>query len=182
MFEYIDENLIKIKDTSKVLCYRPYKMNGKVALYAIITKEIGEYEFIPLSKPKMSINFPIQPIYHFYNECGRSVLKNFVCLNNYYAFNKEYFTGLGYSELFYNTQKYALYAKFKDGSATYLANYKKDSFMKKGIVKLRKFLNENGIEPKYDSISKTAPFIEDYLNDKVSIIPSLVDINDDEKE
>ena len=148
MFNFIDKNFEKIKDSSKVLCVRPYKKEGMMALFAVISLGRKRYELVQLTEAQLFNTFPSEPLLHFYNEGGMSNLQNFVNLDNYFAFNKEHFVGFGYSEYVDDQRKCILYAKFKDGSATYMSSHRMHRFIRKDIVKLRKFMMENDIDLK----------------------------------
>ena len=174
MFDFIDKNLEKIKDYSKVLCVRPYKKKGMMALYAIVSKQVGEYELVQLTEGQSLMDFPAEPLSHFYIEKDcKFLFNNFINFSNYYAFNKKHFAGFGYASYLDRPYSCTLYAKFKDGSASYMSTHKKERFIKKDMVRLEKLSIEHGLEFEDDFKTSTPPLIEDYVENNVAYIPYL---------
>ena len=176
MFDFIDKNLEKIKDPSKILCVRPYKKKGLMALYAIVCKQIGEYELLQLTEGQSLMDFPAEPLFHFYVEKeGKFLLNNFINFSNYYAFNKKLFAGFGFASYLDRPSSCILYAKFKDGSASYMSTHKKERFIKKDMVRLKALSIEHGLEFEDDFKTSTPQLIEDYMENNVACIPYLED-------
>ena len=93
MFNYIDENVNRIRDPKNVLCIKPVKEGSKNLMVAYIKTGEGEYEVIPLCKPKHWTTMPIEPIFQMYNYFGKFYFDNFIIIENLYAINKEELTG-----------------------------------------------------------------------------------------
>lgn len=172
MYTYLDENFEKIRDVSKVLCVKPIEKEGKFALYAIISHKPGKYEFVQLTKPLPLILTPFEPMIYFQQQVGRFYMQNFIVLENYYAFNKKHFNGLGHTN-FPNKNKCVLYAKFKDGSGIYMASHKRSRFIERQFENLQKDLLKNGINLKNNATSKTPPLIENFTNRSYARIPEI---------
>lgn len=153
--EYIDENLNFImQNVDNVLYIRPYTMNNKQALFAVIKEEQGVYKKIKITKEQSKMTFPFEPLYYFYKGPGYLFLNNFICFNNILALNKSKLDGFKMKEV--HEKKIfpiEVYATFNDGSATFVIRESKKKFEKHGGIEKYIDLIKQYKEycPKYDT-------------------------------
>jgi len=112
MFDYIEENLEKIKNPNDVdIIKRSWPQDNKgYSLYA----RINNGDAIQLTEPKGVMTFPFEPIYWLARDVfGKFYFKDFAILGNLVAINKKHLTRLGYVDT--NEKRLTTYAYFDDG-------------------------------------------------------------------
>lgn len=171
--KFNEEGLNKIKDHKNVLLIRPIKEGSNIWMRAYIKTGKGEYEAVDVTKPQWCMEFPFEPILSLQFYLGKYYFDNFIIDDNMRALNKKEFVGFCSANCMGDPKKVAICAEFKDGSSVVYQNQKKKYFEKKGIYQLRKFLKNNGLEPKYGKISSSM-LIDRFLNDEgKAVIPEL---------
>ena len=183
--EYIDENLEKVlQDPNNIMYIKPFDVEYKKALFAVIKEDEGIYRKIQITKEQSKMSFPFEPTYHFFSGPGYMLSKKFISFNNTTAVNVEKLDGFKdkiFSDNDYNKKKKPLidkiasvniFATFNDGTATWIRRDSLRHFEKKGGIKpyidLLKQYKEYA--PKYDYYE----WIEYYSNESDKfIIPEL---------
>ena len=127
MFDYIEENLEKIKNPNDVdIIKRSWPESDKgYSIYA----RINNGEAVQLTKPMGRMTFPFEPIYWLAREVfGKFYFKNFAILDNLIAINKNHLTKLGYVDT--NEKRVEIYVYFDDGNVISLAHPTRKHFFK----------------------------------------------------
>ena len=127
MFNYIEENLEKIKNPDDVDIIKPAKIDKDGwSLWA----RINNGEAVRLTEPLGKLNFPFEPIRHLaMAQFGRFYFKDFCTIDNYTAVNKNHLTRLGYVDT--NEKRVSTYAYFDDGQIVILCQPLRRYFFKK---------------------------------------------------
>ena len=127
MFDYIDENIEKIKNPYYVNIIIPEAYDGRgKALWA----RINDGELIQLTKSQGVMTFPWEPIYWLEKEkLGKNYFKNFGVINNQISINKKHLTKLGYVDA--NKMRISTYAYFDDGEIVLLCQPLRKYFFQK---------------------------------------------------
>lgn len=182
LFQYIDKNLQEvIKNPQNVMFIKPLYKKNKLALYAIVKEKEGIYKKVQLTKEQNKLEFPFEPICHFYNGPGYFYLKDFLIFNNWIAvniFNLDGFESVPWGERNKNT---SVYAVFNDGSAVFV-----------DVKNTKKFGKDGGLQ-KYTDLLKpykepslthdTYEVIEYYDNENDTfVIPKLKNISNKQTE
>ena len=123
-FEYIDENLEKIKNPNHVMMIRTHDCaeGGKVLGATFYNGQV-----IPLTQPKRL--YPKEPIYWFYDIMGEDYWGSFEEMRNEVAINKNYLKAFQYQEL--DNKRVVLYAVFINGYRVKLAQPERKLFIEK---------------------------------------------------
>lgn len=172
---YIDENLKKIIDNpSSVMYLRPDDIENKRALFAIVKEEDGVYKKVQITKAQHNWNFPIEPLYWFYQGPGYFYLKNFLIFDNWIALN---LTNLnGFKEVEFDDRKnfkVGIYATFNDGSATFIKRHTTKGFQSIGGIQT--YIDMLKEHKEYEPKCGTYKNIEAHsYNDDTFIIPELL--------
>ena len=130
MFDYIDENLEKIKNPNDVDIIKTADKDKGRSLYA----RINHGEAIPLTKPMSSMSYPWEPIYHLSKELGRFYWQDFSIIADDVAINKTHLVQLAYVDekaLNDKSKRVQIYADFDDGNLIYVARPLRKHFYKK---------------------------------------------------
>ncbi|MFQ6723978.1 MAG: hypothetical protein ACLRFE_01405 [Clostridia bacterium] len=131
MFDYIEENLEKIKNPNDVNIIKPAKLDRGYELWA----RINNGEKIQLTEPKSKMTFPFEPIYWLAREqFGKFYFKDFGMIDNYVAINKNHLKELQYldsQKLDPKGKRVGLYVCFDDGLTIFLAEPTKKYFLNK---------------------------------------------------
>ena len=171
---YIDENLKRIASSKNVLMIKPYTLNHKRYLGALITNQKGEYEIVPLTKPESVLSFLFEPIDDLKKVVGKFYMDDFVVFDGSYAFNKKEFVGLGYYDGLIKFNGVSVFAEFRDGSRSSLMHvFNKKYFYNKVIQILNNFQKTNGIQAKVSESFDKSCLIDLRLNGSVASIPSI---------
>ncbi|MBQ3502837.1 MAG: hypothetical protein IJA72_04165 [Clostridia bacterium] len=130
-FEYIDENLEKIKNPNDVdiIKVAPHENKG----YSLFARLNGG-DAIRLTKPMGRMSIPYQPMLYLSHELGRFYWEDFAVLDDKAAINKNHLVRLMYVDMQLIEPKYKrvdLYAKFDDDNLIYIANPMRKFFFKK---------------------------------------------------
>lgn len=171
-FNYIEENLNRIiQNLDSVLYLRPYDIENKRALFAVVKEEQGLYRKIQITKEVSKMTFPFEPLYWFYNGPGHFFLKDFICFNNILALNSTNLDDFIAEEL--DERKIVgIFATFDDGSATFVIRKSKKRFEKQGG--LQPYIDLLRQYKEYESNYDTYEIIECYSNDDDTfVIPKL---------
>ncbi len=129
-FEYIDENLEKIKNPNDVdiIKVAPHESKG----YSIFAR-INGGDAVRLTKPMGRMSIPYQPMLYLSHELGRFYWKDFAVLEDKMAINKNHLIKIAYVDTKLIDPKYKrvdLYACFDDGNIIYIANPLRKFFFK----------------------------------------------------
>lgn len=117
MFDYIEENLEKIKNPDDVNIIKPAPAGRGTALFA----RLNNGEAIQLTKPKGVMTFPFEPIYWLAREqLGKFYFENFATVDNQISINKKHLIRLGYVYVY--KKRVRTYAYFDDGKIISLYN------------------------------------------------------------
>ena len=127
MFDYIEENLEKIKNPNDVNFIKPASPEGKgTALWA----RLNNGEAVRLTETKGVMTFPWEPIYWLARErLGQIYFKTFGSIDNQLAINKKHLIRFGYVDL--NKKRISTYAYFDDGRMVLLYEPLRKYFFKK---------------------------------------------------
>ena len=132
MFDYIEENLEKIKNPDDVNIIKPKKLENRSF---VILAKINNGETVQLTKPMGKLTFPFEPIYWLAREqFGKFYFKNFGIVENFVAINKNYLQELKYldsQKLDPKGKRVGLYVCFDDGNMVFLAEPKRKYFFNK---------------------------------------------------
>lgn len=132
MFDYIEENLEKIKNPNDVdIIKRSWPEGDKgYSLYARINND----ELVQLTKPMGRMTFPFEPIYWLAREVfGKFYFNDFAILDNVIAINKNHLVKLGYVDenlIQHKNKRVGLYAYFDDGNIISFAHPTSKYFFK----------------------------------------------------
>ena len=131
---FIDKNIKEVrKNLKNVLYIRPYDIDSKRALFAVIKEEKGIYRRIQITEEMSKWNFPFETLNMFFEGPGHSFIKDFIILNgNATILNPAHFKGFNYYQL-------NIYALFNDGVATRIDHYEED--MKPYLTKESNFID-----------------------------------------
>lgn len=166
LFEYIDENLKEvIENPQNVILIKPLANKNKMALYAIIKEKPGIYKKLQLTKEQYKMEFPFEPICHFYNGPGYLYLKQFLIFYNWIAVNITQLEGFRQTPLGKKNKQVGVYALFADGSATLV-----------GIEKQKRFEKNGGIQKYTDLLT---PYQESVLTHDDYKVIEYYDVKDD---
>lgn len=126
MFDYIEENLEKIKNPGDVNIIKPASLESKgTALWA----RLNNGEAVQLTEPKGVMTFPFEPIYWLAREqFGKFYFQTFGTIDNRISINKKHLIRLGYVDL--NEKRISTYAYFDDGRIILLCNPLRKYFFK----------------------------------------------------
>lgn len=192
--KFNEDGLNKIRDHKNVLLIRPVKEGSNMWMRATVKTGNGEYEMIDVTEPQWAMNFPFEPILSLQFYLGKYYFDNFIIDDNMRALNRKEFIGFYSANYVGDPKKIAICAEFKDGASVVYQNQKKKDFEKKGMYSLRKFLKNNGIEPRYgEKTSAYDMLIDRFLNNEgKAVIPVLkeresstnnaIDINSQERK
>lgn len=135
---YIKENLdLVIQNLDSVLYLKPYDVEGKRALFAVVKEKKGLYKKIQITKEQTRLTFPLEPIFLFYNGPGYLYLKDFIVLNkNWIALNIKNLEGFCFKELGKSKKNIGVFATFTDGSAIFIMQENAKKFEKQGGINL----------------------------------------------
>lgn len=127
MFDYIEENLEKIKNPNDVNIIKPASQDRKgTALWA----RLNNGDAIQLTEPKGVMTFPFEPIYWLAREeFGRFYFQNFGTIDNQISINKTHLVRLGYVDT--KTKRISTCAYFDDGRIVSLYQPLRKYFFKK---------------------------------------------------
>ena len=116
MFDYIDENIEKIKNPHNVNTIMAETLDGRgTALWA----RINGGELVQITKSQGVMTFPWEPIYWLAKgKLGKNYFKNFGIINNKISINKWHLIKLGYVDA--NKMRISTYAYFDDGQIVLL--------------------------------------------------------------
>ena len=136
-FKYIGENLDKVlENLDNVLYLKPYDVDGKQALFAVIKEEKGNYRKIQLTEEQSKWTFPWEPIACFNKGTGNLYSKDFITFFNWLSLNPINLEGFKYKLMEENkTLNVGIFATFNDGSAVFIRRDKENSFRKNGGIK-----------------------------------------------
>jgi len=174
--KFNEKGLDKIKDFKNVLLIRPIKEGSNMWMRAIVKTGEGEYEAVDVTYPQWFMEFPFEPILSLQFYFGKYYFDNFIIDDNMRALNKEHFVGFYSADNINDPKRIVICAEFKDGSSAVYQSQKKKTFEKKGIYAFRKFLKNNGLEPRYgeNSTPMYDMLIDKFLNNEgKATIPSL---------
>ena len=108
-FNYIYENLEKIKNPNDVDIIKPGPAGKGTALWA----RLNNGEAVQLTEPQGVMTFPFEPIYWLRTQLlGRFYFENFATVDNKLSINKTHLTRLGYIDT--NEKRVKTYAYFDD--------------------------------------------------------------------
>lgn len=131
MFDYIEENLEKIKNPNDVNIIKPRKVDKGYELWA----RINNGEAVKLTKSMSKITFPFEPIYWLAREVfGKFYFKDFGVVDNFVAINKNHLKELQYldlQKLDTKGKRVGLYGRFDDGLIMFLAEPTRKYFFNK---------------------------------------------------
>lgn len=130
---FIDKNIKEVrKNLKNVLYIRPYDIDSKRALFAVIKEEKGIYRRIQITEEMSKWNFPFETLNMFFEGPGHSFIKDFIILRqSNLAINKTNLEKFGYIKLNgYKIYNIGICALFKDGSATYVKRIKEKELEK----------------------------------------------------
>lgn len=126
MFNYIDENIEKIKNPDDVNIIKPAPADRGTALWA----RLNNGDAIQLTEPKGVMTFPFEPIFWIgTNLLGKFYFTNFATIDNRVSINKKHLTRLGYIDT--NEKRISTYAYFDDGRIIRLYKPLRKYFFKK---------------------------------------------------
>jgi len=131
MFDYIEENLEKIKNPNDVNIIKPKKLED--GSFVILAK-VNNGETVQLTKPLGRFHFPENPIYCLSMEYGRFYFKNFGIVQNFVAINRNHLKELKYldsQKLDSKGKRVGVYVCFDDGTMIFLAEPKRNYFFNK---------------------------------------------------
>ena len=132
-FEYLDDNLEKVLQNPKsVVCFKPYDIGNKEALFAIVKESEGVYKKIQLTKEQSQLEFPFVPITLFKDGPGHSILKKFMIFDGMIAVNTDNMDGFMFKYHEKDKKNVGIFATFIDGSATLVACKKLKKFKEDG--------------------------------------------------
>ncbi len=135
-FEYIDENLDEvIQNIDNVLYFRPYEVDGKQALFAMMKIDNGVYTKLQITKTMSKVHFPFEPIYWFSKGPGYKLMRDneFLIFDNWTALNISNLEGFKQQKLDkHRIFNVGLFATFSDGSATFIRRETPKKFAKEG--------------------------------------------------
>ena len=78
---FIDKNIKEVrKNLKNVLYIRPYDIDSKHALFAVIKEEKGIYRRIQITEEMSKWNFPFETLNMFFEGPGHSFIKDFIIL------------------------------------------------------------------------------------------------------
>ena len=130
MFDYIEENLEKIKNPNNVNVIATHRDENGCCLRA----RLNNGESLQLTKSMGRMRYPYEPINYIYNELGRFYWEDFGGVFGNIAINKKHLTRLCYIDLTQINPKskwVRLYAYFDDGRKSQLMDSLKKYFFKK---------------------------------------------------
>lgn len=178
LFQYIDKNLQEvIKNSQNVMFIKPLYKKNKLALYAVVKEKEGVYKKVQLTKEQNKLEFPFEPIYHFYDGPGYLYLKDFLIFHNSIAvniFNLDGFKSAPWDKRNKNT---SVYAAFNDGSAVFVDVKNTKKFEKDGGIQKYTDLLKPYKEP---SLRHDTYEVIEYYNSKddTFVIPTLNNVSD----
>lgn len=129
-FEYIDENLEKIKNPDDVDIIKVASKDEKG--YSLFAR-INSGDAVRLTKPIGRMSIPYQPMLYLSHELGRFYWEDFAVLEDRVAINKNHLKKLAYVDTTLIYPKYKrvdLYAYFDDGKIIYITNPLRKFFFK----------------------------------------------------
>ena len=134
MFEYINENVEKIRDPENVMMIKTIK--GKVNHY--LGAYLKDGELIRLTKSKNFMAYPFEPIYWFSREVtGGFYWDDFSKIMDNVAINKKYLQSFAFCDSFDSKKRYDLFATFVNGIIVRIASPEKKYFENKLLSELK---------------------------------------------
>ena len=147
---FIDKNIKEVRKNLKNILYiRPYDIDSKRALFAVIKEEKGIYRRIQITEEMSKWNFPFETLNMFFEGPGHSFIKDFIILRqSNLAINKTNLEKFGYIKLNgYKIYNIGICALFNDGVATRIDHYEED--MKPYLTKESNFIDNYEIIENY---------------------------------
>ena len=178
VFDYINENLDKIlQNPDSVFYINSYYIGNKRAIFAVVKEDEGIYKKVQITKKQSRMEFPWEPLFHFFNEPGYLLQKKFIVFDNWVALNTTHLDGFKYISN-KNKKEVGIFATFDDGSATFVKPERQRKFAKQGEIEsyinlLKQYKEYNPTHDIYENI--------EYYNDNSDtfIIPKLQKKNEE---
>jgi len=127
MFEYINDNLEKIKNPNDVMMIKTIRGDVKNYLGAYLKSG----ELIRLTKSKGFMAYPFDPFYWLSSQVvGKWYLQNFEEISDHVAINKNYLEGFVYSDSLERKKRYDLFVNLSGGISVRIAQPDKKYFDK----------------------------------------------------
>lgn len=156
MFDYIEENLEKIKNPDDVNIIKTRKVDKGFYLIA----QLNKGAVIPITQHDK--NPTSEPFYLLASKVGRKYFNNFAAISEHVAVNRNHLTKLGYvdeSLIDKRLERVQLYAYFDDGRQIYLANPLRQYFFEETKSEIEakcgiKFENITNMEDIFDELKQ----------------------------
>ena len=128
MFEYINENVEKVRDPENVMMIKTIK--GNVSSY--LGAYLKDGELIRLTKSKNFMTYPFEPIHWFSREvAGSFYFDGFSTIMDHVSINKQYLESFVYCDSFDSKKRYDLFVTFTNGIIVRIACTEKKYFENK---------------------------------------------------
>ena len=130
MFDYIEENLERIKNPDDVNVIATHQDENGCCLRV----RLNNGESLQLTKSMGRMRYPYEPINYIYNEMGRFYWEDFAIISDKFAINKTHLNKLAYvdeEQINKKSKWVSIYAYFDDGRKSQLMDSLKKYFFKK---------------------------------------------------